>query len=34
MLEVRLRKPVIYNLKILSGGGGEFEYYKSMGGTT
>ena len=33
MLEVRLRKPVIYNLKILSGGG-EFEYYKSMGGTT
>ena len=32
MLEVRLRKPVIYNLKILSGG--ELEYYKSMGGTT
>ena len=32
VLEVRLCKPSIYKLRIL--GGGKFEYYKSMGGTT
>ena len=32
VLEVCLCKPAIYNLKIL--GGGKFEYYKSIGGTT
>ena len=32
MLEVGLCKPAVYKLKIL--GGGKFEYYKSMGGTT
>ena len=32
MLVVHLCKPAIYKLKIL--GGGEFEYYKSNGGTT
>ena len=35
MLEIRLCKPAIHKLNILGGGGGgEFEYYKSMGGTT